>query len=127
MVEVRFHPQDCRSCAFRSQCTRSPKSPRLLKRRPKALYQSLQIARARQTSSDWKSHNGIRAGIESTISQPTHKFDLRRGGYIGLVKTQLQHILTAAALNLTRVVAWLQEIPKTQTRRSRLAALAPDS
>jgi transposase len=69
----------------------------------------------------------MRAGIEGTISQATRKFDLRRCRYIGLVKTQLQHAITAAALNLTRVVAWLQEIPKAQTRRSRLAALAPDS
>jgi hypothetical protein len=34
---------------------------------------------------------------------------------IGLAKTCLQHILTAAAINLERIYAWLQEIPLAKT------------
>ncbi len=44
--------------------------------------------------------------------------------YIGLAKTHLQHILTAAAINLGRVFAWLEEIPRARTRSSHFARLA---
>ena len=37
----------------------------------------------------------------------------------------LQHIATAAAINLNRLVAWLEEVPRAMTRTSRFAALAP--
>jgi transposase len=37
----------------------------------------------------------------------------------------LQHIAIAAAINLDRIVAWLEEIPHALTRTSRFAALAP--
>ena len=127
VFEVRFSSQDCRNCLQRSQCTHSPKSPRVLKLRPQALHLALQAARKNQTTAAWQKRYAIRAGIEGTISQATHKFGFRRCRYIGLVKTQLQHYLTAAALNLTRVVAWLKEIPLAKTRPSRFATLAPQT
>jgi transposase len=37
----------------------------------------------------------------------------------------LQHLITAAAANVLRVVAWLNDIPRAVTRRSAFAALAP--
>ena len=43
---------------------------------------------------------------------------------IGLARTHLQHLLTASAINLIRAVAWLKELPRSQTRRSHFAALA---
>jgi len=45
--------------------------------------------------------------------------------YIGLAKVRLQHLLTAVALNVVRMVAWLHGIPHAKTRISRFAALAP--
>jgi transposase len=42
-----------------------------------------------------------------------------------MVKTHLQHVATAAAINIDRIVAWLDERPRAQTRLSRFAALAP--
>jgi transposase len=66
-----------------------------------------------------------RAGIEGTISQATRSFDLRRSRYIGLAKTHLQHVATAAAINLTRLADWLMDNPTAQTRLSSFAALAP--
>lgn len=47
----------------------------------------------------------------------------RRSRYIGLAKTHLQQILTAMAINLVRVIAWLEEIPFAKTRRSPFAVL----
>jgi len=37
----------------------------------------------------------------------------------------VQHIAPAAAINIDRIVAWLEERPRAQTRTSRFAALAP--
>jgi transposase len=42
-----------------------------------------------------------------------------------MVKTHWQHIATAAAINIDRIVAWLDERPQATTRLSRFAALAP--
>ena len=65
-----------------------------------------------------------RAGVEGTISQAAWVLGMRRSRYLGLAKTHLQNVFTAAAINLTRVVNWLFEKPLAQTRCSRFAALA---
>ncbi len=43
---------------------------------------------------------------------------LRRSRYIGLAKTHLQHMLTAAAMNLGRISNWLAGTPRERTRQS---------
>ena len=48
---------------------------------------------------------------------------LRRARYIGLAKVHLQHVLTAAALNLVRVAAWLAGTPLARTRQSAFVRL----
>jgi hypothetical protein len=48
---------------------------------------------------------------------------LSLGGYChGVVKTALQHVFVALALNLARLIAWWDERPKAQTRPSRFTA-----
>ena len=48
------------------------------------------------------------------------------GGYCyGIVKTHLQQIATAAAMNIDRLFDWFQKVPRAKTRTSRFAALAP--
>jgi hypothetical protein len=47
------------------------------------------------------------------------------GPYWGLAKTHLQHVAIAAAINIDRIVTWLDERPRAKTRTSRFAALAP--
>ncbi len=54
-----------------------------------------------------------RAGIEGTLSQGVRRCKLRRSRYIGIQKPHLQHVLTAVALNIVRVVQWLSEVPRT--------------
>jgi len=44
--------------------------------------------------------------------------------YRGLAKTALQHVATAAALNLDRMKAWPVKRPLAPTRTSRFAAIA---
>ena len=65
-----------------------------------------------------------RAGIEGTLSQGVRAFGLRRSRYRGLAKTHLQHVATAAAINLERLAAWFRAVPRAATRTSRFAALA---
>jgi len=92
--------------------------------REQSAYEALQQARLREQSALFKREYAARAGIEGTLSQGVRVAGLRRCRYIGLAKTHLQHLLTAAALNLIRVGAWLTETPRAQTRRSPLAAHA---
>jgi transposase len=45
-------------------------------------------------------------------------FDLRRSRYVGLPKTHVQHLGIATAINLVRLVAWLNGDPLAPTRGS---------
>ena len=49
---------------------------------------------------------------------------MRRSRYRGLAKTHLQNLFIASAINLDRLVAWLDGRPRVLTRTSRLAMLA---
>jgi len=124
VIQVRFSPEDCLACPLRARCTRSEKSPRLLTLQPQPQHLALQQARQRQVTEGFKVAYRARAGVEGTISQALQVSDLRHARYRGLPKTHLQHLATAAALNLKRSVAWLLGEPFAQTRVSRFAALA---
>jgi transposase len=41
-----------------------------------------------------------------------------------IVKTHVQHVMTATAINCSRLLAWLMNTPLDGTRVSRFAALA---
>jgi IS5 family transposase len=100
-------------------------APRSLKLHPQAQYQALQTARAWYASREGKQRYQRRAGVEGTLSQGVRAFGLRRTRYRGLAKTHLQHVATAAAINLDRLVAWLDERPRAKPRTPRFAALGP--
>jgi transposase len=61
--------------------------------------------------------------VEGTISQGVRAFGLRKARYLGNAKVHLQHILTAAAMNLARLFAWISEVPLAGTRISRFATI----
>jgi hypothetical protein len=65
-----------------------------------------------------------RSGIEGTISQGVRSLGLRRARYPGEAKTHLQHVATAAAMNISRISDWLEGKPPEQTRTSRFTGLA---
>ena len=123
MWEVRFPRKDCTPCVHRSQCTKAKKEPRLLGLQAREQYEALQAARQRQTTDAFRLQYAARAGIESTHEQAIRRCGLRRSRYIGLTKTHLQHLITATAINLVRVAAWLEGTPRAKTRRSAVAAL----
>lgn len=126
-IHVRFLHSDCRFCPARALCTRSATEARALGFRPKAEYEVLQKVRQQQQTKQWQQRYNQRAGIEGTLSQGIHCFGLRRTRYIGLAKTHFQHVLTSIAMNVTRIVSWLMEIPHAHTRISRFATLASAS
>ena len=124
IISVKFAFKDCRQCESRSQCTKAKTSPRHMTLRPQHEHEALQDIRQRQTTPEWKATYDQRAGIEGTISQSVRAFGLRKCRYIGLAKTRLQHVTTAAAINIDRLAAWLNGRPHANTRVSRFSALA---
>lgn len=122
-IQVRFSRQNCFSCPVRHLCVRSQQEPRTLRLRPQAQHQALRRLRRQQTTPEWKKRYHRRAGVEGTISQGVRAFGLRKARYLGLAKVHLQHILTATAMNLVRLFAWLSEVPLAGTRISRFAAI----
>ncbi len=123
-IQVKFPRKGCRLCNFRAFCTRSQTAPRELRLRPQAEHQALQTIRQQQQTEAWKKRYNIRAGVEGTLSQGIRAFGLRQARYIGLPKVRLQHIFTAVAINVVRMVAWLNGVPHAKTRTSRFATLA---
>jgi len=126
LIQVRFSTQDCGGCAQRACCTHAkPPQARTLKFHARPQCEALQAAQAWYTSEEGQRQYARRAGVEGTLSQGVRAFGLRRTRYRGLPKTHLQHVATAAAINIDRIVAWLDERPRAMTRISRFAALAP--
>jgi transposase len=125
VIRIQFGKQDCLACPCRSQCTTASTNPRQLVVRPQAQFEAIQAARQRQQTQEFKERYAIRAGVEGTISQGVRAFGVRRSPYIGLAKTHLHHVLSATAINFSRLLAWLMGIPFDLTRVSRFAALAP--
>jgi hypothetical protein len=50
-------------------------------------------------------------------------FGLRRSRYRGLAKTHLQHVATAAAINIDRLAAQFRTVPRAATSTSRFVAI----
>jgi transposase len=121
--EVRFARKDCTPCLHRAQCTRAKKEPRLIGLQTREQYEALQEARKRQTTEAFHQQYAPRAGIESTHAQGIRRCGLRQARSIGLAKTHLQHLATAAALNFVRLGEWWAGTPRAKTRCSPFAAL----
>ena len=123
-VQVIFSRTDCGACTDRLKCTPSKDARRSIYFHPRPEYEALNAARTRMHDPTWKKRYGVRAGIEGTLSQGVRAFGLRRSRYIGLAKTGLQQACTAAAMNVSRIVNWLDDKPRAKTRVTRFAALA---
>jgi transposase len=124
-IIVQFATQTCAPCPVRAACTRAKHRGRRLGLPPRAEAEAVADARAWYASAEGKAQYAQRAGIEGTLSQGVRAFGLRRTRYWGVAKTHLQHVAIAAAINVDRIVAWLDERPRAMTQISRFAALAP--
>ena len=125
VVAVLFDKAVCGACERRPLCTRSKFTGRELTLRPQPQHEVLLEARKRQLTREFWEDYHTRAGVEGTISQGIRGFGLRRSRYVGTAKTHLQHVITAVAMNVVRLLAWFAGVPKAQTRLSPFARLAP--
>jgi transposase len=121
VVKIKFAKADCQACPSRAQCTQG--KCRSITVRPQEQYLALQAARDRETSEEFKKEYAKRAGVEGTISQGVRACGLRRTRYVGAAKAHLQHVATAAAINVLRIRDWLMDEPREQTRTSAFAKL----
>ncbi len=127
VMRIRFDRATCRACPTRSVCTTAKEAPRQLTVRTQAHHEAIQAARQRQETAEFKAQYALRSGVESSLSQGIRRFALRQSRYIGLARTHLQQLLTATAMNVVRVIAWLRGAPLGERRRKRghFAQLAP--
>lgn len=123
-IHAVFSRTDCSACVARHLCTKAKEARRSLYFHPRAEYEALNAARARMHDPAWQERYQVRADVEGTISQGVRAFGMRRSRYIGLAKTSLQQVCIAAAMNVLRVVNWLDGVPRAKTRITRFAALA---
>jgi len=122
-VVARFATATCRACPLRSRCTRSGKQGRSLHLHPRDAHEAIGAMRERLASNAGRELYALRAGVEGTISQGVRALGLRRARYRGLERVHLQHVATAAAMNIDRVTNFLAGRPLERTRTSRFAAL----
>jgi transposase len=125
IIQTTFRAPDCTPCPDRARCTRSPVLARHLTFRPRTQYETQLQLRAEQATDGWRERYAHRAGIEGTIAQAARRSDLHQARYRGLAKTHLQHVLTALALNLVRLDAWLAGVPLGGSWASHLTRLRP--
>lgn len=124
-IQVRYSPTVCRACAFQVQCTKAKNGARTITFQPREQHEALQQVRKEQNTKAFWEKYAQRCGIEGTFSQAVRGYELRFARYIGLAKTNLQMLATATAINLHRLFDWWQRRPRTKTRTSAFAKLAP--
>jgi transposase len=122
-IQAQFSRSDCRACAARPLCAPGKQARRSIYVHLREEHEALNAARARMHDPAWKKRYRVRAGIEGTLSQGVRAFGMRKSRYIGLAKTGLQQVCIAAALNVSRVVRWLEGRARARTRVTRFAAL----
>ena len=120
-IVVSWPKTACLPCPARQLCTSGRR--RQITLRSRELHEALASARAEQTSAQWKARYAARAGVEGTMRQATHVTGIRRARYLGLPKTQLEHNIAAAAINMIRIDAYWTGHPLDRTRSSHLARL----
>lgn len=125
LIEVRFREAACQACTVKHLCTKAKSSGCKLNLRGQAQHEAIQEGRALEADPQWGKVYAKRSGIEGTLSLGVRLIGLRRSRYRGQAKAHVQHVATAAAINLMRVAAWMACVPRQGTRTSRFAALKP--
>lgn len=123
VVKIKFSTKDCGVCQFRPDCTKSKIVRRTLTILPEEQFEGRRAAREREKTWEYQKQYQQRSGIEGTISQAVRGFGMRRSRYIGAVKTHLQNVMTATAVNAVRLNNWLNEVPIATTRQPLFARI----
>jgi transposase len=127
MVGVHVVVAGCQACPARSKCMRAKAVFHSLLLQSREEHEVIQEARRRQETKESKDVDGRRAGIEGKVSPGVRAFGLRRARYRGLIRTHVQHVATAAAINVGRLTKGLNGLTPISTRHSRFAAFATAS
>lgn len=122
LTRVKFKRVECEPCPVHDLCTKHNR--RTLSFHEQPVYEKVQQRKIDQHTDDWKQEYGKRSGIEGTISQCVFALGARRSRYRGQDKTELQFVFTAAAINLTRILNWQNEVPRSETQITRFGRLA---
>lgn len=123
VLHIRFDKNTCHPCPVRQLCTRNNRHGRSLK--VLNTHATIQAARQRQCTAEFRRTYAWRAGAEGTVSVTVRQHGMRRSRYIGEEKTRLQALLTGMALNLKRAALWLMGYRVAASRPSALLCLAP--
>ena len=118
-MRIRLSTTHCKACSSKPRYTRAAR--RILTPRLREEHETLMAARAREAGPEFVAVRCQRASIEGNLSLWLRAMGLRRARYIGSAKTRLQHLVTAAPINLMRLAAWMRETPAAKTRRSAFA------
>ncbi|WP_392957700.1 transposase [Streptomyces sp. LN245] len=103
-LSVLFPKPACRVCEARQECTGTAEDrSRHIILLPQHLQEIQTRVRHEQDTVQWRQRYAIRAGCEATVSETVHAHGLRRCRYRGMAKTHVQHVLTAAGTNITRL------------------------
>jgi len=103
-LQIRFSAAVCRACPRRAECTDAKAGRTLAISRH---YEQLCRDRARaQTEEFWNLYKS-RAAIEATLSELVHHCGLRRSRFKGEAGRALHAFVSAAALNVRRMLRWL--------------------
>jgi transposase len=119
-IVATFSASDCGPCPARSLCTTGRR--RQLTVLPRDLAQAQAAARAAETTIPFQADYARRAGVEGTMHQAA-SHGARRARYRGLLKTRLDHVYMATAINLLRLEAFWAGNPLDRRRTSHLARL----
>jgi transposase len=121
---AQFSRSDCGPCAAGAPCAPATAARRPVHFHAREGYEALNAARARTSDPAWQERYRRRAGVEGTLSRAVRASGMRRSRHIGLAKTALQQVGIAVGMNVSRVVHWLDGLPRARTRVTRFAALA---
>ena len=108
-------------CSLSDHFSGSPNPGPILILRGPAQHQALETVWAWISSEQGRQEYQMRACVEGALSQGVCCCGMRRSRYRGLTKTHLQHVAIAAALNVGRVVAYLEGKKPAKTQVSRIA------
>jgi len=114
VIHVKWSKSDCQVCPLKADCTTANRRSVMVQNQER--HEALIHWRAWTTTAEFQGLYGKRAGIEGTMSLGVRSFGMRRSRYVGEAKTRLQHLMTAAALNLIRVADHLAGCPRATTR-----------
>ena len=123
-VMVSFKKEECLTCPVRKLCTRSKDDGRSVNFFPRERQAALDAARLDVSDEQWRAVYRLRAGIEGTISLGVRAFELRQARYRGRAKMTVQAAAIGAAINVSRLVHWLEGRPVEHHRTSHFARLA---